>query len=249
MSGRLSGKVFAITGAESGLGRAMALRAAQDGALIVCAGLDEKGLEETVASMSNMEGDGLAIRADVTDRAQIDAMHAAALDRFGRLDGSIANAGVPADWTDFVDIDVKDWVRIVSINFTAVFETLQSAAKVLLEQGEGGSLMATGSSTAIRPAPRMLPYVSAKGGVHQMMRALAVELAPHNIRVNTIVPGMARTPMTEKPGYREAGIQAVPMNAIVEAEEVAALVAFALSDDCPHMTGTLLKVDAGRTSA
>jgi NAD(P)-dependent dehydrogenase (short-subunit alcohol dehydrogenase family) len=83
-----------------------------------------------------------------------------------------------------------------------------------------------------------------------MMRALAVELAPHKIRVNTIVPGMARTPPVEsQEGYIDAGLQAVPMGEIVEPEEVAALVAFALSDEAPHMTGSLLKVDAGRTSA
>ena len=250
MSGRLSDKVFAITGSESGLGRAMALRAASEGARIAVAGLDEAGLDETVAAMSNLEGGGIAIPTDVTDPAQITALMDGSVAEFGRLDGAIANAGAFSSWTDFQDWDLDDWNRVLAVNLTGVFLTLQAGARVLIAQGEGGSLMATGSSTAIRPAPNLLPYVSSKGGVHQMMRALAVELAPHKIRVNTIVPGMARTaPVETVDGYVEAALPNIPMGEIVEPEEIAALVAFALSDEAPHMTGTLLKVDAGRTSA
>ncbi|MBO21087.1 MAG: hypothetical protein CMM26_01715 [Rhodospirillaceae bacterium] len=249
MAARLAGKVVAITGAESGLGRAMALRAASDGALIAAAGLDGGGLEETVASMSNLEGDGVAIPTDVTNPDQVSALVDGAVAKFGRFDAMIANAGAFVDWTDFQDWDHADWHRVLSVNLTGVFMTLQAAARVLIAQDEGGSLLATGSSTALRPGPKLIPYVASKGGVHQMMRALAVELAPHRIRVNTIVPGMARTPPVEGvEGYIEAGLKAVPMGEIVEPEEVAALVAFALSDEAPHMTGTLLKVDAGRTS-
>ena len=250
MSGRLANKVFAITGAESGLGRAMALRAASEGAKVAVAGLDTQGLDETVASMSNFEGTGVAIPTDVTKPEQIVALVDGTVGEFGRLDGAIANAGAFNEWTSFQDWDLADWNRVLAVNLTGVFLTLQAAAKVLLAQGEGGSLLATGSSTAIRPAPNLLPYVSSKGGVHQMMRALAVELAPHKIRVNTIGPGMARTPPVENvDGYIDAGLKAIPMGEIVEPEEIAALVAFALSDEAPHMTGTLLKVDAGRTSA
>jgi NAD(P)-dependent dehydrogenase (short-subunit alcohol dehydrogenase family) len=250
MAGRLAGKVFAITGGESGLGRAMALRAAQDGAMIAVGGLDAQGLDETVASMSNFEGNGVAIPTDVTDPAQVQALIDGTVAAFGRLDGAIANAGAFNSWTDFQDWDLADWHRVVNVNLTGTFMTLQAATKVLIEQGEGGSLLATGSSTAIRPIPRVMPYVASKGGVHQMMRALAVELAPHKIRVNTIVPGMARTPPVEETeGYIEAGLKMVPMGEVVEPDEIAALVAFALSDEAPHMTGSLLKVDAGRTSA
>ena len=111
-------------------------------------------------------------------------------------------------------------------------------------------LIATGSSTGIRPISNLIPYTSSKGGVHQMLRGLAVEMAPHKIKVNTIVPGMAETrPVMTQQGYVEAGLKAVPMNEIVKPEELAAFVAFSLSDEVPHMTGTLLKVDAGRTSA
>ena len=247
----LTGKVFVITGGESGIGQAIALRAARDGANVVVGGLQEDGLNETVAAMSNYAGDGMAIRTDVTEPAQVQAMTDAAVERFGRLDGAVANAGAFVKQTPFAEMDLDDWNRLVAVNLTGVFLTLQSTLKVLLAQGEGGSLLATGSSTAIRPIPGMVPYTASKGGVHQLMRALAIELAEHKIRCNTIVPGVTRTQalMVGGPEYASRGLKYVPMDELVEPEEHAALASFALSDEAPHMTGTLLKIDAGRTSA
>lgn len=247
----LTGKVFVVTGGESGIGQAIALRAARDGANIVVAGLQEDGLNETVAAMSNYAGDGMAIRTDVTETAQVQAMTDAAVERFGRLDGAVANAGAFVKQTPFAEMDLDDWNRLVAVNLTGVFLTLQSTLKVLLAQGEGGSLLATGSSTAIRPIPGMIPYTASKGGVHQLMRALAIELAEEKIRCNTIVPGVTRTQalMVGGPEYASRGLKYVPMDELVEPEELAALVSFALSDEAPHMTGTLLKVDSGRTAA
>lgn len=247
----LTGKVFVITGGESGIGQAIALRVARDGANVVVGGLQEDGLKETVAAMSNYAGNGLAIRTDVTEPDQVQAMVDAAVETFGRLDGAVANAGAFVKQTPFVDMDLGDWNRLIAVNLTGVFLTLQSTLKVLLAQGEGGSLLATGSSTAIRPIPGMIPYTASKGGVHQMMRALAIELAEHKIRCNTIVPGVTRTQalMVGGPEYAARGLKYVPMDELVEPEEHAALASFALSDEAPHMTGTLLKIDAGRTSA
>ena len=247
----LTGKVFVVTGGESGIGQAIALRAARDGANVVVGGLQEDGLNETVAAMSNYAGDGMAIRTDVTEPDQVQAMIDAAVERFGRLDGAVANAGAFVKQTPFAEMELDDWNRLVAVNLTGVFLTLQSTLKVLLAQGEGGSLLATGSSTAIRPIPGMVPYTASKGGVHQLMRALAIELAEHKIRCNTIVPGVTRTQalMVGGPEYASRGLKYVPMDELVEPEEHAALASFALSDEAPHMTGTLLKIDAGRTSA
>lgn len=247
----LTGKVFVITGGESGIGRAIAVRAASDGANVVVGGLDEAGLSESVAMMSNHAGNGLAIRTDVTDPDQVQAMIDAAVETYGRLDGVVANAGAFVKQTSFADMDLEDWHRVVAVNLTGVVLTLQATLRVLLAQGEGGSLIATGSSTAVRPIPGMAPYTASKGGVHQLMRALAIEQAENKIRCNTIVPGVTRTQalMVGGADYAERGLKYVPMNELVEPEEIAALVSFALSDEAPHMTGTLLKVDSGRTSA
>jgi len=252
MDGRLAGKSIMVTGGESGIGRAIVMRCLKEGASATIAGIQDEDIAQTLAD-AKAAGAGervIALRTDVTDAAQVQAAIDATVDRFGRLDAAIANAGAFCTGTPFGEWDIADWKRVVAVNLTGVFYVLHAAAKVLVEQGGGGSLMATGSSTGIRPIPGLIPYVATKGGLHQMMRGLAVEMAPHKIKVNTIVPGMAETrPVMAQQGYVEAGLRAVPMNEIVQPDELAAFVAFALSDEAPHMTGTLLKVDAGRTSA
>ncbi|MAQ56423.1 MAG: hypothetical protein CMM82_06015 [Rhodospirillales bacterium] len=246
----LSGKVFIVTGGESGIGQAIAMRAVRDGANIVIAGINTEGLDDTVASVSDLAGNCVAIPTDVTEPDQVKAMVDGTLQKFGRIDGAVANAGAFVKQTSFAEMSLDDWNRVVAVNLTGVFLTLQATLKILLKQGEGGSLLATGSSTAIRPIPGMIPYTSSKGGVHQLMRALAIELAEDKIRCNTIVPGVTRTQalMVGGPEYAARGLKYVPMDELVEPEELAALVSFALSDEAPHMTGTMLKVDAGRTS-
>jgi NAD(P)-dependent dehydrogenase (short-subunit alcohol dehydrogenase family) len=252
MSGRLAGKAIVVTGGESGIGRAIVLRCLREGASATIAGINRDDIEQTLTDAREAGADD-RVQAIVTDVTRADQVHAAihgTVSKFGRFDAAIANAGAFSTHTRFGEWDIADWERVVAVNLTGVFYVLHAAAQVLVEQGRGGSLLATGSSTGIRPIPGLVPYVASKGGVHMMLRGLAVELAPHRIKVNTIVPGMAETrPVTSQQGYIEAGLKAVPMNEIVKPDELAAFVAFSLSDEAPHMTGTLLKVDAGRTSA
>lgn len=249
----LAGKVVAITGGETGIGRAIALRCAAEGALVAAAGIQQDKLDEVVglAEAARSAGRVIGVPTDVRDRAQIDALFERTVAEFGRLDAAIANAATFNASTPLVDTDMADWHRIIAVNLTGAFETLQAAARVLLAQSGGGSLLATSSSTVGRPSLGVLPYVASKGGLQLMMRALAVELAPHNIRCNIIMPGMSRTPALDNFSdvYVDAAIDAAPMGVLVEPEEIAGLVAFAISDEAPHMTGSILKVDAGRTSA
>lgn len=252
MNSRLAGKSIVVTGGESGIGRAIVLRCLKDGASATIAGINQEDIDQTIAD-AQAAGAGDRVHAIVTDVTKPDQVQNAidgTVAKFGRLDAAVANAGAFNVSTPFGEWDISDWERVVDVNLNGVFYVLHAAAKVLVAQDEGGSLLATGSSTGIRPIPGLIPYVSTKGGVHQMLRGLAVELAPHKIKVNTIVPGMAETrPVMSQQGYVEAGLKAVPMNQIVQPDELAAFVALSLSDEVPHMTGTLLKVDAGRTSA
>lgn len=249
MEQRLAKKVIIVTGAESGIGRAITLRCAAEGARITAAGLVEAGLKET-ARLAGSDGIVLPLRTDVRDPDQVQAMVERTVSEFGRLDAAVANAGgALAPPATLMETDLDGWKLTVDTNLTGAFLTLRAAARVLVAQGKGGSLLATGSSTAIRPMPYMYSYMAAKAGIHQLMRALAVDLAPHRIRVNTIVPGGTATgPVLAIKDYAERNFPTVPMKELVRPEEIAAIVAFALSDEAPHMTGTLLKVDSGRTS-
>ena len=249
MEQRLAGKVIIVTGAESGIGRAITLRCAAEGARVTAAGLMEDGLKETV-SLAGSKAIVLPLPTDIRDPDQVQATVERTVSQFGRLDAAVANAGgAMTPPAPFIDADLEGWKRTIDTNLTGTFITLRAAARVLVAQGKGGDLLATGSSTAIRPMPFMYAYMASKAGIHQLMRALAVDLAPYRIRVNTIVPGgTATAPVLAQKDYAERNFPTVPMKELVQAEEIAAIVAFALSNEAPHMTGTLLKVDAGRTS-
>ena len=247
--GRLAGKSVLVTGAESGLGRATTLRIAADGAQVIAAGLNTAGLDETV-ELAGGEASVIAVTTDIRDEHQVAASVERAVAEYGKLDAAFANAGgafmAPAS---LMDTDLDGWKLTVDTNLTGTFITLRAAARQMMKQGNGGHLLATGSSTAIRPMPEMYAYMAAKAGVHQLVRALAVDLAPHRIRVNTVVPGGTATPpVLAIEDYADRNFATVPMKELVQPEEIAAIVAFALGDETPHMTGTLLKIDSGRTS-
>ena len=252
MNERLAGKVVIVTGAESGIGRSIVQRCIQDGADVTAAGINMQGLKETASICEEIGGlDRLnCVETDVRNAESVNEMIKQTIIKFKRLDAAVANAGIALGQTPFQNIELDDWDNMINTNLRGVFITIQAACRVLLEQGEGGNLLATGSSTAIRVAPGLASYIAAKGGVHLMMQALALELATHKIKVNTIVPGTTRTPITEgMPGYLEKVIPTLPMGEVVEPYELANFVSFALSDEAPHLTGTLLKVDAGRVLA
>lgn len=247
--GRLEGRSVLVTGAESGLGRAITVRVASDGGRVIAAGLNSAGLEETV-ELAGGDGSVVAVTTDIRDHDQVTAAVDRAVSEFGKIDAAVANAGGAfTEPASLMETDLDGWKLSVDTNLTGTFITLRAAARQMMEQGDGGHLLATGSSTAIRPMPGMYAYMAAKAGVHQMVRALAVDLAPHGIRVNTIVPGGTATPpVLAIEDYAERNFATVPMKELVRPEEIAAIVAFALGDETPHMTGTLLKVDSGRTS-
>jgi NAD(P)-dependent dehydrogenase (short-subunit alcohol dehydrogenase family) len=248
----LAGKTVLVTGAESGIGRAIATECAGAGAALALVGLSLEGLAESrrmILDALPAAPSPLVVQADVREPSEIDRAFEHCCSHFGTLDGCVANAGVARPVTPSTQLSLQDWSSIVEVNLTGTFLTLTAAARVLLRKGRGGSLLATGSSTAIRGAPGLLPYIASKAGVHAMVGVLAAEWGPHRIRVNALVPGLTSTPMTLAwPGYIEPLAQQLPLGEMARPEEHARLAVFALSDAAPHMTGSLLKVDAGRTA-
>jgi NAD(P)-dependent dehydrogenase (short-subunit alcohol dehydrogenase family) len=252
MSGRdLAGKTIVVTGAESGIGREIALECARQGANVTIAGIQEYLIEEVVIEIGQLgQGSALGVRTDVSVEADVKAMFRQTLDQFEKLDGVVANAGISGPAQATIEISLAEWERMIAVNLTGVFLTCREAAEILIRQGRGGSIIGTGSSAAVRMLSGRIPYIAAKSGVHGMMNALALELAPHKIRVNTLIPGTTATPLVKSiPGHIEATLKTVPMGEIVEPEEIARYVAFVLSDAVPHLTGSQLKVDSGRTVA
>lgn len=245
----LARKVVAITGAESGIGRAIATVCAGQGAELCLAGLDAAQLGETANRLSGGVKPLLA-PTDITDPGQIDRLFAAIDERFGRLDAVVANAGIILHSGPLHETSIEDWDRTIATNLRGTFLTLRAGARYLVAQGRGGSLLATGSSTAVRPAAGGAAYIASKGGVHALLNAMVSELGPHGIRVNLIVPGQTATPPLQRiPGFLEQAATKLPLGRVAEPEEIGRLVAFALSDAAPSMTGTLLKIDSGRTTS
>ncbi|MEI9927519.1 MAG: SDR family NAD(P)-dependent oxidoreductase [Sphingomonas sp.] len=247
----LADKIVLVTGAASGIGRAIALTCAGQGAALCLADIDAVALERTRAEVDALGGaPALACETDIGDSAQIDRLFDAVHARHARLDAVVANAGIVAQSGAAHETSLADWERFLRINLTGTFLTVAAGARYLIAQGKGGCILATGSSTALRVMPGGAAYIASKGGVHALMQAMAVELGPHRIRVNTLVPGQTNTPPLQAiAGFRERAAAMLPLGEIAEPVELARLAAFAISDAAPHMTGSHLKIDSGRTIA
>lgn len=245
---QLSGKVVVVTGAESGIGRAIARSCGAAGASVIASGIVEPALSDTVEQIKRAGGKAQAFLCDVRDEARLSALFAEATRVYGHLDAAVANAGMIGSQEALVSMKPEAFRSMLETNLVGAFLTIQAAARVLIEQNRGGSILATGSSSVLRPAPRLAAYAASKGGVHSMMQSIAVELAPYKIRVNTLVPGTTATDATRAlPGYLDKVAAQLPLGEVVTVEELGEYAAFVLSDACPHLTGSLLKLDSGRT--
>ncbi len=237
-----------ITGAAGGIGRATAMRAAAEGAAVAAVGLDDAGLALLVDEIRAHGGDAIMRVADVSDPVAIGAAVDECADELGGLDVAYANAGILPPPAALGDLDLDQWHRVLAVNLTGVTLTFR-AALPHLNGDDGGVLLATGSSLAIRPGAGNLAYAVAKAGVHTLARSLAIELAPRNIRVNVIAPGVTETPMTVGiPGHIDRALPGVPLGTLVQPEEVAALAVHLMSADARSITGTVVSIDGGRAA-
>jgi 3-oxoacyl-[acyl-carrier protein] reductase len=229
----LEGKVAVVTGAGSGIGRAIVHRFAADGARVLAADLDFARAHATCAGLPN----ATPVKADVTKREDVEAL----VERHEHIDVYCNNAGIPETVKPLAEITREEWDAVLDVNLTALF----IAAQVVAPRMKGGVLIVTGSIIANRPRAGLAAYVASKSGAVGLARALAVELAP-DVRVNVINPGPANTPMLTGFGFDGDVAAALPLKRLIEPEDIAGAAAYLASDDARAITGTVLNVDAGR---
>lgn len=245
---KLQGKTAIITGGNSGIGLAIAEKFSQEGANVVIFGRDE----ETLQSAKNMlDGNALTVQGDVRNEVDLIRLVEQTKAHYGGVDVIVANAG-GATIEAFQDVTNESFDFQTDINFKGVFFTIQKATAIM---NDGGSVVITSSSAHLQPVPGMSIYGAAKAAVTALGRTLAIELAPRNIRVNTLTPGPVITPAYSRTGLSEEQIKAfqseqaskIPLGRIGQPVELATAALFLASSDSSYMTGSDLVVDGGMT--
>jgi NAD(P)-dependent dehydrogenase (short-subunit alcohol dehydrogenase family) len=252
VTARFQEKTVIVTGAGQGIGRAIAERFAAEGADVMLLGRRREPLDALAAEIDDKGGYAWVHTADVSSSADVDGAVAAALDRAGRIDVLINNAGI-AEEKAFLEIEDEGWDRIVATNLRGAFMMAQRVARAQVAAG-GGVIVHIASIDASGGDGPYASYNASKAGLLGLNRTMALELGPHGVRVNCVSPGFTHTEMTEvgvPPGmmdYLEHRFDRVPLRRLVRPDEIAAACAFLASDDASAITGIDLTVDCGLTA-
>jgi NAD(P)-dependent dehydrogenase (short-subunit alcohol dehydrogenase family) len=242
----LEGRVVIVTGAASGIGLASARRLAEEGARVALVDVDGDRVEQAASEMD----DALAITADVSDEDQVARYFAEVKERLGRVDSLHNNAGIGGQPAPFAETEMADFDRLVRINLRGVFLNLREMLRTTLAQGGGATIVNTASGTALHGVPGLSAYASTKAAILSLTRSAAVEYASQGVRVNAVVPGPVGTPLFEAfPGeFQSEAEHFNPQGRSGAPDEVAAVVAFLLSDESPYVNGAAYSVDGGETA-
>ena len=243
-----AGKVLLVTGAQQGIGRAMAVEFALAGADVAINWLDDERAAESAADQVRSHGRrALTLRADVASIEQTQAMVAAVEQGLGPIDILINNAGV-FPRVPFLEMTESDWNYVLDVNLKGACFCAQAVAKAMVRTERSGVIINLTSGAAFRSSPRGVHYVASKGGVLSMTRAMALELAPYRIRVNAIAPGLTDT---AQPRYGSSEVElaeaarAIPLGRMARPEEIARAAVFLASDGAGFVTGQTLHVNGG----
>jgi NAD(P)-dependent dehydrogenase (short-subunit alcohol dehydrogenase family) len=243
------GRVAVVTGAGSGMGLAISRRLAEQGNAVALLDLAGDAVEEAAAGIRSSGGTALGAGVDVSDRAAVEAVFARVRAELGPVAITVTSAGIDR-FERFTDITVESWERMLAVNLTGTFHCVQTAVPDMLD-AHWGRIVTISSSSAQSGAARMAHYVASKGGVLAFTKALALELAPQGVTVNTIPPGFIDTAMTRGAEARgdlpnlEAIIARTPVRRAGTAEDIAAACAFLCSDDAGYITGQAINVNGG----
>ncbi|MCL6599475.1 MAG: SDR family oxidoreductase [Alicyclobacillus macrosporangiidus] len=257
---RLDGKVAVVTGAGSGLGFAFAEAMAEAGADVVCVDIDGERALRAAERVRSLGRTGISVQADVSEERAVVQAFAAAVEQFGHVDVVFANAGIGGKAPRIPDLPLEYWNRVIAINQTSVFLTVREAARHMRQTG-GGKIVLTASIGGLVAEADLnsFAYSAAKGAVINMARAAAVQLAPDNIQVNAIAPGMFLTNLgggrlrtdaddPEVTALRERLLAKIPLRRFAEPDELKGLAVFLASDASRYTTGAIFVVDGGVTA-
>lgn len=243
----LKGKVAVAVGGTSGIGRALALGFARAGATVIASSRRQDLVESTAAEIEALGSKTLRLVSDVSDRPSLEKLCSATVAQFGKVDICLVTAGMIKKQPS-IDVSEEDWVRIVDVNLNGSFRANQIFGRQMLKQ-KSGVIINTASLTSFVSFPEVCAYNASKAGVKMMTETLAVEFAPHGVRVNAIAPGVFRTPLNTKvldiPERLEGILRRTPMGRLGELEELVGAAVYLASDAAKFVTGITIPVDGG----
>lgn len=254
MSARFTGKAVLVTGAGSGIGRAVALAFAAEGASVVAAGRTAASLDETVALIGKEGGSAVAVTADVTRSEDVGALVRRTVEHFGSLDVAVNNAGVFRGGAPVADLPEEDWRTLLDINVTGVLLSLQAEIARMRDQPTGGAIVNIASNLGAHSRiPGVVGYLTTKAAVSALTRAAALDHIADGIRINAVSPGATATTMSLLPGETEAGRaarmkDASPLGRVSSTAEIAAAVLYLASPDAASVVGSDLVIDGGASA-
>ncbi len=244
----LAGKVALITGASSGIGKAIALEMGRRGAAVVVNYIGKPdAANQVVHAIEQESGKAIAIQADVSKADDVSGMIAETISKFGQIDVLVNNAGIEKE-SPFLQKPVEEWDRVIAVNLRGPFVCTQAAAREMAKRGKG-TVINISSVHEDLPFPGYAAYCAAKGGLRMLCRDLALELAKHNINVINVAPGAVDTPINERtlsdPEKKLALKREIPLGRVGQPSDIAKLVCYLASDDASYITGTTVVIDGG----
>ena len=245
---RLEDRIAIVTGAARGIGQAIALRFGQEGARVAVVDLREEEGHQTVRLIQAAGGQAMFVRTDVSDQSQVRAMVDAVVRQWSTIDILVNDAGI-CPFEDFLEMSEALWNQVLDVNLKGYFLCSQAVAKVMIERGVRGRIIAVSSISSEFGGSSQAHYCASKAGINLLVKSMAISLGPHGITCNAVLPGTVETDINREaladPGVRDYWSKRTPLGRLGQPEDIAGPVLFFASDDSAWCTGSMLVVDGG----